>query len=794
VRVAIIGSGFGGLCMAIRLKQAGVEDFTLFERGERLGGTWRDNTYPGAACDVPSHLYSFSFAPKPDWTRRFAEQPEILAYLEDCADRFDVRRHIRFGVAITEARFDEAAGAWRLLAADGSVHSARSLVAATGQLNRPAVPALPGLDRFAGATFHSARWDHAHPLEGKRVAVVGTGASAIQFVPEVARRAARLTLFQRTPPWILPKPDRAYHPVEKRLFAALPGLDRAYRAWLYWTSEVRFVALRRDSRANRLVTRLARGHLERTVEDPALRARLLPDYPIGCKRVLISNDYYDALARDHVTLVTAPIAEVREDGLATGDGAFHPAEVIIFGTGFRSTEFLAPLRVTGLSGRTLDEAWRGGAEAYLGITVAGFPNLFLLYGPNTNLAHNSIIFMLESQVGYVLSALRLLDEERLRYLDLRRERLGAFTGEVQARLERSVWAAGCTSWYLDARGHNSNNWPGFTVEYRRRTARLASDDYRLAPAEDERVPAAPGRREAVARRVLSTALRRVVRPALRLPLAWQRRLLDAAARLSRLPGDVHVAPEVLGGVPGERHTPLAREGTVLYLHGGAFVAGSPRSHRNLAARLARASAATVHVPDYRLAPEHAYPAPLDDALAAYRALIAAGHDPARLALAGDSAGASLALSTALALGPAGLPPPAALVLISPFVDYTLSGRSHQSHARRDPMLRRGWLAQGLAAHRAPFSPLERPLPGLPPLLVQVGSEEILLDDAFALVARARAAGVAARLERYEGLWHDFQLNAGTLPTADRALAAIGRFLLAAWAESDFGDVATSRPG
>jgi cation diffusion facilitator CzcD-associated flavoprotein CzcO len=469
VQVAIIGSGFGGLCMAIRLRQEGLEDFVVLEKEEALGGCWRDNTYPGAACDVPSHLYSFSFAPKADWSRRYAPQEEILAYLQQCADRFDIHRHVHLRTEVMEARFDAEAGLWRLALQGGRTLEARVLVSACGQLNRPAYPRLEGLERFEGTRFHSARWDHGYALEGKRVAVVGTGASAIQFVPRIAPRVAQLHLFQRSPAYVIPKPDRAYPAMERALYARVPAAQALSRWAQYWSHESRVVAFQGPGWVRAWLERGFRRRLARTVPDARLRAALTPADPIGCKRVLLTNDYLPALNRPNVELVTDAIREVTAHGIVTGDGKERAVDALIYGTGFQATDFLAPMRITGLGGRELNAAWREGAEAYLGISVSGFPNLFLLYGPNTNLGHNSIVFMLESQVRYVLGCVRALQQGGLRFLDVRAEAQRDFNVQLQRGLERSVWGADCTSWYKTAEGKNTNNWPGFTFRYRRQT-------------------------------------------------------------------------------------------------------------------------------------------------------------------------------------------------------------------------------------------------------------------------------------------------------------------------------------
>ncbi|MBE02127.1 MAG: 4-hydroxyacetophenone monooxygenase [Euryarchaeota archaeon] len=481
--IAIIGTGFGGIGMAIRLKQAGYHNLTLLEKSDRVGGTWRDNTYPGAACDVQSHLYSYSFEPKHDWSRKFAPQAEILAYIEHCVDKYNLAPHIRCHSEVREARFDEESNLWQLTLADGNTLQARILITATGQLNRPAWPDLPGLDAFRGRVFHSARWDHDYDLSGRRVAVVGTGASAIQFVPEIARSVDTLHLFQRSAAWVLPKADRPFQRWEQALFAHLPGWDRLYRTWIYWQNESRALAFTRFHRLLDLYAAQARREAARHIRDPEKRRRVIPDYRIGCKRILISNDWYPAINRDNVNLVTRPIDGIREDAVVDADGRRYPVDAIILATGFRATEFLSPIRILGRQGRLLNEAWRDGAAAFKGISVSGFPNLFMLYGPNTNLAHNSILFMLESQFRYVLSGLDALAHRPGAALDVRQDRLERFSSRVQRALSGSVWDSGCRSWYLDRNGRNTVNWPGFTFSYRFATRRVNTADYQfLDPA------------------------------------------------------------------------------------------------------------------------------------------------------------------------------------------------------------------------------------------------------------------------------------------------------------------------
>ncbi|MEW2358316.1 NAD(P)/FAD-dependent oxidoreductase [Spirillospora sp. NPDC029432] len=468
--VVIIGSGFGGIGMAIRLRQNGYRDVVVLEKAGGLGGTWRDNTYPGAACDVPSHLYSFSFDRKTDWTRRFPPQNEILDYLRDTAREHGVLPWIRFGTEVTEARFDEDAGLWRISTTRGEL-AARVVVSACGQLNRPVPPPIPGRGSFQGTAFHSARWDHGADLAGKRVAVIGTGASAIQIIPEIAREAGRLTVFQRSAPYVIDKPDRAYRGWEKALLRSVPGTWELSRARIYSLYESRALGFIKYPRLMEMLSRRFRQQLEEQVPDPEMRRKLTPDYPMGCKRILISSDYYPALAEPHVELVTDPIEEIVPAGVRTRDGREFQADVLVYATGFATSGFLAPMKVTGRGGRDLDEAWRGGAEAHLGITVSGFPNLFLLYGPYTNLGHNSIIYMLESQFRYVLGCLRAMLEAGLDWIDVRPDVQDAFGREMQERLRGTVWASGCDSWYMNADGKVVNNWPGFTFAYRRATRR-----------------------------------------------------------------------------------------------------------------------------------------------------------------------------------------------------------------------------------------------------------------------------------------------------------------------------------
>jgi cation diffusion facilitator CzcD-associated flavoprotein CzcO len=482
VEVAIAGSGFAGLAMAIRLLQRGERDFVVLERAGDVGGTWRDNSYPGCACDVPSHLYSFSFEPNPHWSRTFSPQPEIQDYLRHCARKYGVLPHVRFDSELLDARWDEAAQRWILQTAGGPL-TARVLVAATGPLSEPSIPVVPGLDSFRGTVFHSARWNHEHDLRGRRVAVVGTGASAIQFVPRIQPQVEHLTVFQRTPAWVMPHPDRPLRPAERAVYDRLPGMQALMRGGIYWARESFVIGFLRNRMT--IAQRMARRHLEKQVTDPALRARLTPSYRIGCKRILISNDWYPALAKPNVEVVAASVREVREHSVIAADGSEHQVDTIIFGTGFHVTDMPVGNLVRGRDGATLAETWQGSPQAYLGTSVAGFPNFFILLGPNTGLGHTSVVLMAESQVDYVLDAMRTMRERGAAAVEVRGEAQVAYNREVQARMRGTVWTSGgCASWYIDATGRNSTLWPGSTWSFRRRTRRFDPEHYELhAPVQ-----------------------------------------------------------------------------------------------------------------------------------------------------------------------------------------------------------------------------------------------------------------------------------------------------------------------
>jgi len=495
--VIIIGSGFSGLCAAIRLKQAGVGAITVLEKAGALGGTWRDNDYPGCACDVQSHLYSFSFEPNPGWSRMFAEQREIRAYLERCAQKYDLYPHLRFNAEVTAARYDDALGTWTVTLAGGEELTADIMIVATGGLSRPAYPDIPGLERFAGKVFHSSRWDHDYDLGDKRVGVIGTGASSIQFVPQIAAQVKRLNLFQRTPPWILPKPDRAISRVEHRLFRVFPFLQWLYRITLYWLLELRVLGFVVNPKLMTYVQRFAERYLEESIPDPALRRRLTPNYTIGCKRVLISNDYYSAFLRPNVTLVDTGIREIEHDAVITRDGQRVEVDALILGTGFRAADSCSPFPVSGRNGVDLNEHWKDGAEAYLGTTVAGFPNFFILCGPNTGLGHSSLVLMIEAQVKHTVGAIRAMLKRGARWIEVSKDVERRYNERLQARLQRSVWTSGCASWYRARNGKITTLWPHFTFVFRLMTRRVREADYTFGPAAEAVPLLPPARRPSV---------------------------------------------------------------------------------------------------------------------------------------------------------------------------------------------------------------------------------------------------------------------------------------------------------
>jgi cation diffusion facilitator CzcD-associated flavoprotein CzcO len=468
-QVAILGAGIGGLCVAIQLKRAGIESFTIYEKSDGVGGTWRDNTYPGAACDVPSHLYSFSFAPNPDWSKRFADQPEILSYLDQTVDQFAVRPHLRTNTAIASMRWDEAARQWELTATDGQQFIADVVVSGLGQLNAPLIPEIDNVDVFGGDLFHSARWNHDIDLTGKNVAVIGNGPSAAQLVPPVANIVAQLTIFQRSANWFLPRNDKPYSLRTKTFFRKFPAAHRLYRARIFNTLELTHMTMTQRKVFTKLVTAVSSRFMRSTINDPVTQAKCTPDYPIGCKRVVLCTDFFKALNRGNVELNTEGIDRFDETGIVTTDGKHHDLDVVVFATGFASTNFLAPIEVFGVGGVSLHERWANGAEAHFGVAVSGFPNFFMVYGPNTNLGHNSIMFMIECQASLIVRALRSLATGEVPTINVSATAMARHNEHLQQQLAETVWLANCTNWYKNAQGKVINNWPGTARQYQRAT-------------------------------------------------------------------------------------------------------------------------------------------------------------------------------------------------------------------------------------------------------------------------------------------------------------------------------------
>jgi cation diffusion facilitator CzcD-associated flavoprotein CzcO len=477
--IAVVGGGFGGVGAAVMLKREGYDDVTVFEKGERVGGVWQQNTYPGAACDIPSHLYEYSFAPNA-WPRRFSPGSEIRAYVEAVARRFGVLDRVRTGVEVRSARWDEGAGRWRLETGAGS-YEAEILVAACGQLSVPKTPPIAGLERFQGPAFHTAEWRHDVDLAGRRVAVVGTGCSAIQVVPAIQPEVAKLDVYQRSPGWTLPKRDREYTPRQRARFKRFPLLRRLDRASVYAFNDLGAAAMTGQRWLLPILRAVAKRQIKRAISDPELRRKVTPADEIGCKRIMLTDDWYPTLCQANVELVTERIAEVTAAGIRDETGEERPADAIVLATGFASHDFVAPMEIAGRGGCTLAAEWAETPRAYLGLTVPGFPNMFLLYGPNTNGGTGSVVNTIECGVGHLLAALAEMDRARAERIEVRREAADEFDRELRAALTGTVWHTGCTNWYVDEKGNDPSNWPWTWSSYRRRTARLAPGAYALSP-------------------------------------------------------------------------------------------------------------------------------------------------------------------------------------------------------------------------------------------------------------------------------------------------------------------------
>ena len=475
--VAIVGAGFSGLGTAIRLREEGITDIAILERGDDVGGTWRDNTYPGAACDIPSNLYSFSFAQNPHWSRGYSGSAEILDYVHHLVDHFELRPLMRFRHNVKGLKFDEARGVWTINIAGKKNVYARCVVSAQGPLANPALPDIPGIDTFEGKIIHSARWDNRYDFDGKRVAVIGTGASAIQIVPELAKRVDFLKVFQRTPAWILPRLDYAAPDWNKTLFEKLPASQTAFRNALFYAHEAMATGVIWNTPVTRVLEGVAKAFLRHQVPDAWVRRQLTPEYRIGCKRLLISNDYYPALMRDNVKLYTWPIDKICEKGIRTAEGIEHQVDCIVFATGFSVPKAAAPFPITGIDGRQLDDEWARGAAAYKSVNVAGYPNLFMTLGPNSGPGHNSALSYMEPQIDYIVRGIGAILEYDLRALDVREDAQAKHNAALQKRLARTNWNSGCSSWYLTENGFNATMYPGFATQYKKQMAHFVHEDY-----------------------------------------------------------------------------------------------------------------------------------------------------------------------------------------------------------------------------------------------------------------------------------------------------------------------------
>lgn len=477
--IAIIGTGFSGVGMAIRLLKAGIDSFVILERSSEIGGTWRDNTYPGAACDVQSHLYSYSFELNPDWTRTFSPQAEIQDYMLHCVEKYRLRRYIHLNTPVQRMDYDDETGIWTVLSTTGETFRVRTVVSACGALSNASLPEIPGIDSFQGEMMHTAQWNHGCDLEQKKVAVIGTGASAIQVVPEIAPVAEHLSVFQRTPVWVIRKPDKPYRERTRRMFKRIPLIQKAYRAYIYLLNELRAPMIIFDTFLSKILENLSTAYLKKSISDPVLRDKLTPNFKLGCKRILISNDWYATLTRRDVELVTSGIEKITADGIVTADGIERPFDVIIAATGFDVPTAAAPFDIYGRGGESLNKIWSQGAEAHRGTTVSGFPNFFIMMGPNTGSGSTSMIYYIESQIEYIFQGIKLLREKNIRSLDVIKACQDRFNAHLAAKMKKMVWSSGCKSWYQASNGKITTLWPGFSWQFRLATRRFDAREYQL---------------------------------------------------------------------------------------------------------------------------------------------------------------------------------------------------------------------------------------------------------------------------------------------------------------------------
>ena len=482
----ILGAGISGIGMAVNLLKANISSFLVLEKKGAVGGTWRDNTYPGLCCDVASHFYAFSFELNPNWSKKYPEQSEILDYLEMVTEKYKIKPHIKFNTEVIKAEFDKSESLWNVFISNGSIYKTKTLVSGLGQLNKPTKPVFEGSSDFKGTSFHSAEWDHSCDLKGKKVGVIGTGPSAVGFIPKIAEEVKELIIFQRTPNWILPKPDRKFSNIEKWLLKNMPFFGKLYRYYEYLMSERLYFAFfinknKISSVIERIISNLTTGFqiknmssmyqlgqkmlLDAQISDKSLREKLMPDYPVGCKRVIPTNDFFPTLERENVFLETESIIKFNENSIITNNGKENNLDVIIYGTGFETNIFISPVKIIGLNNKDLDDVWSKGAEAYKGVMVSEFPNFFMCYGPNTNTGHVSIIFMIESQIKFIIKSLKLIKKKNLKHIDVKQKAMSDYNLSIQKRLSTTVWASSCQSWYKTSEGRILNNLLGFGFQY-----------------------------------------------------------------------------------------------------------------------------------------------------------------------------------------------------------------------------------------------------------------------------------------------------------------------------------------
>jgi len=488
IATAIIGAGFAGIGAAIRLKDQGITDFALFERGSRVGGTWRDNTYPGAACDIPSRLYSYSFAPNPDWSHTYSGSAEILGYIDNMVESFGIAPHIRFEHNVSGISYDADAGEWTIALDDREAVRAKAVIVASGPLANASFPNIPGIEDYEGHKIHSARWDHNYDFTGKKVAVVGTGASGVQIIPELVKVAESVKVFQRTPGWVLPRLNTATGGWLKKIYKDVPLAEKLMRSAWFWGHESVAVGVVWDSPFTRLVEALSLANLRAQVKDPWLRRQLTPDFSAGCKRLLMTSDYYPALQKDNCKLVTWPIARLSPKGIRTVEGIEHQFDAIVFATGFEVSKAGTPIPITGIDGRDLASEWSRGAYAYRSVAVSGYPNLFLTFGPNSGPGHSSALVYMEAQIDYIVGAISKLLQYEWKSLDVRPEVQDRYNQDIQRRLKATTWNSGCQSWYLTEDGFNATMFPGFATQFVNQLKTLDLEDFKITAAQTSSDP------------------------------------------------------------------------------------------------------------------------------------------------------------------------------------------------------------------------------------------------------------------------------------------------------------------